>query len=337
MADNLSITDQRRVIADAMATVERLRSDLSAAADRFRQVAAGTDAGDADFEREQVSAARRSLNAAESFLVESQRTLAALSQGAPVRAPIPAEDGLPGEDEREVDQPALKRRRRAALPDIPRQFPAPDGGWLDTNGKPHAVRIRNHKALCARLSWLWTVCDFLRSSELAAAVDDATTIQPDLVLKLRSAAEAVHDTLDQAHQDFLYLRILQEDGSRVANRFVSDNPFDGTAKDLYTRYNWALKQAAKDAKASGSNRSNHRGGRGHGHSRYPRHSAHGASYQGYQHPQYFHQPVYGGHPCPCNPRRLTRRPSLAGTIKMAPAKRTRANKKFVFALPHCNS
>ena len=300
MADNLSLADQRKVITDAMASVERLRHDLTTAADRFRQVAAGAAAGDAEFERNQVSTTRRSLSAAESFFVESQRTMAALSQGAPFHSPAPAEDGLPGEDDREVDQPALKRRRRAALPDFPRQFPAPDVGWLDANGKPHTIRIQNHEALSSRLSWLWTICDFLRSPELAAAVDGAISMQPDLVSKLRSSAEAAHDALDQAHQDFLYLRILQEDGSRVANRFVSNNPFDGTTKDLYTRYNWALKRAAKDAKASGSNRP-YRGGRGHGNPRYPRHGSHGLSSQGHHCPQFFHQPVFGGPPLPMQP------------------------------------
>lgn len=68
---------------------------------------------------------------------------------------------LPDPDEREVNQPTLKRRRKASLVEIPREFPAPTNDWLDAYGKPHSIQIRSRKALTSRLEWLWHTSDFL--------------------------------------------------------------------------------------------------------------------------------------------------------------------------------
>ena len=61
MVEHITITEQHKLVATAMEAVERNRAHFTAASDRFRLVAAGTERGDADFDRAHVDAFRASL------------------------------------------------------------------------------------------------------------------------------------------------------------------------------------------------------------------------------------------------------------------------------------
>ena len=159
------------------------------------------------------------------------------------------DDNDPTDRELYGDVPPSKRRKRESLKDIRRSVDVPDAGWIDSEGKPHLVRIRNAKWLNNRFSHMWFVMDALRSRELAQILDAAQ--RPEVTASIRDARDELHSALDQCQQEAYFLYLQQIGGPRVADAFITDNPFNGTErKDLVSRYNWAVSKAEKEEKAT---------------------------------------------------------------------------------------
>ena len=112
---------------------------------------------------------------------------------------------------------------------------------MDEIGRPHAQRVRMFKALVHRHTWLWTVLDSVRDASIQSALDASSPLYAPAVRALRAAHDATHDLLDQSHQEFLYMRVLQSQGSTVANFLIGEDllAFQAHLK----RLNWSCKHA----------------------------------------------------------------------------------------------
>lgn len=248
MSGNVSIDAQRQEVARAEEAAKVAREAHSAALQSYRSVAAGATAGDADFEKQIVADAAASKATAEAIVVAAHQGLTALL--TPAGKSSHAAEELPlFPDERDEDQPLAKRRKRDALTDIARELQAPDCGWVDDFGRPHAQRVRMFKALSRRHKWLWSVVDSVRCLAIQSSIDATHPLYARAVQALQQAHEAAHDLLDQSMQEFLYLRVLQAQGATVANLFIGEDPLADASHAHLKRLNWSCKQARQLASA----------------------------------------------------------------------------------------